>query len=360
MLFVRSLFSEHHNQSSHTTLAARDDVLRKSPHLKKHTSSGSPHLGNLKEAPTTPLARRLADGKALELTKSPPPRDSEARRLHIQKITAQRRAERLAREAATRNQIANTLEPPSGDAPRQLSVDLKSRIDALTAKRRADRLARGEPLAEATTRHRTLRQGEHFEGTNVVFARVSRPPAYHIGQQARSQSKTPRKTRNSVPSSARGSRATASSNQGDSQSLMTQEDEEDEDERRAWDMISNADEDWCPEVTPPELTDCDVPFGVFGDVSDPPAAPKLDATMGLTRSKEPNQRTRETLGGDYSRFAPRTPIDIVVEGNKLDPVKIAQLALAKRRDVCVGPRKEALAIIASSVAKSNTGMVRTM
>jgi len=352
--FVRSFFSEHHNQPSQATPATRDDVLRTPLRLKKHTSS---HLGNLKEAPTTPLVRRLADGKAVELTKAPPPENSEARQLRIEKLTAQRKAERLAREAATRNQIADRLVPPPGDAPRQLSADLKSRIDALTSKRRADRLARGEPLAETTTRHRTLHQGEHFEGTNVVFARLSRPPA---GQQAHSRSNTPRKTRNSVPSSTRASRAPASSIQGDSQPSMTQEGEEDEDERRAWDMISNADEDWCPDVTPPELTDCDVPFVVFGDVSGLPAAPMLDATTRLTPSEEPNQRTRETLGGDYSRFMPRTATDVAVAGSKVDPVKFAQLALAKRRDVRIGTRKEALAIIASSVAKSTIGMVRSM
>lgn len=358
MPFVRSLLSEHHNRPSHTTLAAREDVLRKPLRLKEHT--GSPHLGTLKEAPTTPLARRLADGKALELTKAPPPEDSEARRLRIGKFTAQRKAERLAREVATRSQIADRLEPPSGDAPRQLSADLKSRIDALTTKRKADRLARGEPLAKATTRHRTPRQGEHFEGTNVVFPRRSRPPASHSGQQAHSRSQTPRKTRNPAPSSARASRALGSPIQGDSQSSMAQEGEEDDEERRAWDIISNADEDWCPDVTPPELTDCDVPFAVFGDVSGLPAAPKLDATTRLTRSKEPNQRARETLGGDYSRFVPRTATDTVIAGSKLDPVEFAQLALAKRRDVRIGTRKEALAIIASSVAKSNIGVVRSM
>ncbi|KAF8899053.1 hypothetical protein BD779DRAFT_1666791 [Infundibulicybe gibba] len=76
------------------------------------------------------------------------------------------------------------------------------------------------------------------------------------------------------------------------------------------------------------------------------SSPPADSNLPAYRTP---RWIRETLGGDYSRFADQSPADFVTPHQTLGPLKHVQLTLAHRKDIRINQKLQALKIIQSSV-----------
>ncbi|KAF4604903.1 hypothetical protein EYR40_003686 [Pleurotus pulmonarius] len=126
----------------------------------------------------------------------------------------------------------------------------------------------------------------------------------------------------------------------------------------------NEPDEWDPDETPPlpphaagvtapDLTATDIvstlnPVGTYAQLSS--ASTTLNpAEAALMESTDRAQWVLETIGGDYSKYAPQVPSDFVTAHAKLGPLKHSQLVLAHRRDVSLAQRGVVGDVVRASV-----------
>lgn len=367
---------------SHTASASREDILRQSSQpssAPRRSIPYKPDLSYLKQGSPTSFASRLAESreedapqetrKAAELAHTLPPtseqkNDAHARKTRVDELTAQRRAARLAREEAMKQQTSENLQKrPMADTSQETSVDLRKRITELTAKRRAERLAREDTTKQmpvglrritSDTHNPTRRQGQQFEGTNVAFEQRS----YTSGSSDRQQpSRGGSRVRGGMRGGGNGmQRGGTVSPRGAlfqarlQTSISTQDEGGDPTEDITLDILEKGGDD----KEPAEFTSADISFAILDDVFGTPAPAKFATTTESQPSflEERNLWVRETYGGDYVRFGPQIKIDSAVSRSPFGSIDHAQAILAKRGDVAIGPRNQALALMTSTMSQS--------
>lgn len=126
----------------------------------------------------------------------------------------------------------------------------------------------------------------------------------------------------------------------------------------------NEPDEWDPDETPPlpphaagvtapDLVATDIvstldPVGTYLQLSS--ASTTLNpAEAALMESTDRTQWVLETIGGDYSKYAPQVPSDFVTAHAKLGPLKHSQLVLAHRRDVSLAQRGVVGDVVRASV-----------
>ncbi|KAF7436481.1 hypothetical protein PC9H_003314 [Pleurotus ostreatus] len=126
----------------------------------------------------------------------------------------------------------------------------------------------------------------------------------------------------------------------------------------------NEPDEWDPDETPPlpphaagatapDIVATDIvstlnPIGTYAQLSS--ASTTLNpAEAALMESTDRTQWVLETIGGDYSKYAPQVPSDFVTAHANLGPLKHSQLVLAHRRDVSLAQRGVVGDVVRASV-----------
>lgn len=94
---------------------------------------------------------------------------------------------------------------------------------------------------------------------------------------------------------------------------------------------------------------------LFGDTDAARLDVIIDGAPGQLMDRA--QLIRERFGGDYSRFAPLGAASTIPH-HKLGPIRHAQLALSRSKDVTIGQRNLALEIVKTSAGEQTTQVAR--
>ncbi|KAG5647741.1 hypothetical protein DXG03_008464 [Asterophora parasitica] len=321
------------------SIPSREEILNRPRKVVPGDARGSdykPDLSYLKKGSPTSFASRLAanagnnDGTPSESTTNPdskPPKLSKSqkqkqreREQRAADLTAQRRAERLRREAAQ---------------------------------------AQEEPKAQAKPVRQSLSSLGTFEGTDQ-FAPVSGRKGQssqrgqqsgQLGEQSGQHNQQHARRGGSASRGGRsGTRAQDSKRSRQPVIRKTPTTEIDQtlaSEDVTLETLENGGDDKAPaEFRNPDfiVTNLDDLFGPT------PAQRFEDVTRATTPFTEDQvQWLRETYGGDYLRLAPHSDADFNMEPRKLGPLKHAQMVLSKRGDIPFGARKDALDVIGSAL-----------
>ncbi|KAJ8523297.1 hypothetical protein ONZ45_g215 [Pleurotus djamor] len=124
-------------------------------------------------------------------------------------------------------------------------------------------------------------------------------------------------------------------------------------------------DDWDPDETPPlppnpaGISTPDVQISQLSSIASPPSSRSQILALststslkfgGLSIPLEHKQWARETLGGDYSQFAPQSSKDFITSHVELGPLKHSQLVLSHRPDASLSQRKIVGGIVQASVS----------
>lgn len=327
--------------------ASREEILRKSrPSGQRRADPYTPNLQYLDKSPDTSLAGRLAKQWRKQEEPAQVPSQPEPRLevyYHDAKI-----------------------------APREESKPREPRIDHTIAQRRAERLAREEALKKSPQRKWSAQQRtpadeqaqleRHrqwvFEGTESLaadrFIKLDRRRSNNDNQQARRGGPNRGRGGSQVGAGKRGGRSGGGLVIARSRKVKEDEGGESQEDISLETLEEGCDAKVPSAQTTPESPPADLD-AVFGPSSVPP--PNIIATSQGTKAdvQRPRDRTqwiRESLGGDYSRFAQHSPDLYLASHRTLGPSKHAELVLSKRKDIVIAGRHRAQEIIESATARS--------
>ncbi|KAF8078936.1 hypothetical protein FPV67DRAFT_1466917 [Lyophyllum atratum] len=300
---------------------------------------------------------------------------------YLQKGSPTSFASRLAAEATASTPLSTNPAPAASASPSRLTKAEKQqikereqqikererRVAEATAQRKAERLAREEahkaqaqavPPKPRQRANHVPRQTDTYEGVDSAMQKVERrgtQSTQHRQQSSRGGAAS-RGARGGMRSSNPRGDARQSSVPAVAQTPRTQTAEAVSSEDITLEILETGGDD----KAPAEFRTPDVPFtnldDVFGSSPEKLLEEAISATSASTEAQV--QWLREIHGGDYLRFASQTSVDFVTPHRKLGPLKHAQLVLAKRRDVSAGARKDALAIITSALGDAGAKAVQ--
>ncbi|KAG6814149.1 hypothetical protein H0H92_002144 [Tricholoma furcatifolium] len=314
------------------TIPSREEILR---NLSQETKAQTytPDLSYLKGAKASGIASRLYSNNL-----SPPESDA------AQNVQENKEADDPAKEKAARILAATLARKAAREAREKAAAATeKASLEAREARAAAHR-AKREAASERAAQVTAERIAERLRREAIVPA-PQRRQNIKRGQPQSNRSPNSRAARDgSKPSRPRVKFMIQATPSQDSSLANSQDD-------ITLEMIEQGGD----EKEPPAFMNPDVTFTNLDALFKPSLATRVEHDISSGQSsftKDQMLKLRNAYGGDYQRFSSRTSKQCVTPPEQLGPVQHAHLILSERRELSLGARENALAIISSAASGS--------